>query len=137
MGDRTTKRHRVMVVDDDPIVLEVTRERLEAAGYEVILRDAGLGTSAAVLRESPDFLLLDVNMPALGGEALARMLSKTPGGAGTGVILYSGQNPSRLAKLADDCGALGAIHKTPSAESFLQQFERCVAVANGRRAVGA
>ncbi len=134
MAERTPKRGRVMVVDDDPVVLEVTRERLEAAGFEVTVRDASLGTSAAVLRERPDFLLLDVNMPALGGEALAKMLSRTTAEIGTGVILYSGGDPDKLAQLAHQTGALGAVHKTPHADVFMFQFERCVAIAYARRA---
>src|SRR5262249_26271874 len=68
----TTRRMRFMVVDDDPVVLEVTRERLSFMGYDVIVRESALGTSAAILRERPDVVLLDVNMPSLSGEQLAQ-----------------------------------------------------------------
>ena len=128
------KRGRVMIVDDDPITLEVTRERLEEAGYEVLVRDAALGTSAAVMRERPDFVLLDVNMPALGGEALAKMLCGTSAGCGASVILYSGVDTKRLAQLAADCGALGAVQKTAQRAALptaVRTLHRRIARATG------
>jgi CheY-like chemotaxis protein len=37
-------RIKIMVVDDEPLVLKLTRRRLESAGYEVVLRSEALGT---------------------------------------------------------------------------------------------
>ena len=67
-------RRTVLVVDDDPIVLEVTRERLEGAGYIVYVREEALGTSQWSAEFQPDIVLLDVNMPALTGLDLAQLL---------------------------------------------------------------
>lgn len=64
------KRGKVLVVDDDPVTLEVVRERLSEAGYDVFVRADAIGTSQWVAREQPDFILLDVMMPALGGGEL-------------------------------------------------------------------
>jgi CheY-like chemotaxis protein len=40
------KRGKVLVVDDDPVILEVIKERLDAAGYDVYVRADALGTSS-------------------------------------------------------------------------------------------
>jgi DNA-binding NtrC family response regulator len=118
-------RGRVMIVDDDEIVLEVTRERLESAGWEVVLQHGSLGTAAAVLRMRPDYVLLDVSMPALSGDAIARYLTdRRP--ASTMIILYSARDMADLAPLAARCGAVGAVQKTNDRQAFLNQFERCV-----------
>ncbi len=69
-------RGTVLVVDDDPIVLEVTRERLEGAGYVVHIREEALGTSQWTAEFQPDIVLLDVNMPALTGLDLAQLLQE-------------------------------------------------------------
>jgi PleD family two-component response regulator len=39
------KRGKVLVVDDDPVILEVVRERLDAAGFDVYVREEALGTN--------------------------------------------------------------------------------------------
>lgn len=116
-----------MLVDDDEIVLEVTRERLESAGYEVIVRQSGIGTSAAYLREKPDFLLLDIHMPGLGGEALAKLLNGVPADRRPSIILYSSESRERIAELVRQCGAIGGIQKTSRSETFLAEFEQCAA----------
>src|SRR5262249_53698817 len=121
------------VVDDDEIVLEVTRERLEAVGYQLVLRTSGLGTSAAVLRERPDFLLLDLNMPALDGEAIARLIGANGASNAPAVILYSASDRTELLKMANRCGAVGIIQKTSNANIFYLQLKECTAAARRRR----
>src|SRR5262245_1885960 len=74
-------------VDDDPVVLEVARERLEALGFEVTTRDQSLGTSTWVMQHRPDFVLLDVMMPALNGSELASVILRRA--STTAIILHS------------------------------------------------
>ena len=60
---------KVLVVDNDPIVLGVTRARLESAGYQVVTRDKAPGTSRAILEEDPDVVLLG-SQPSSAGTAV-------------------------------------------------------------------
>lgn len=121
----------VMIIDDDEIILEITRDWLERAGYIVSLRQSAIGTSSAVLRERPDVLLVDVNMPALGGTAIAAMLSNSQRQAPI-VILYSGRPQPELDQLASQCGASGGIPKTSDGHVFLTKFERILQSARSR-----
>jgi CheY-like chemotaxis protein len=125
----SNKKERVMVVDDDEVVLEVARERLESAGYEVITRSKAFGTSAAILREHPEFVLLDVNMPGLQGDTIARLLSAYGPAERPVVILHSSAGRNELMSLAQACGAVGVIEKTSSVMVFMQQFRACVAAS--------
>jgi DNA-binding NtrC family response regulator len=120
-----TRQHRgqVLVVDDDIVVLEITRERLERAGFSVVTRTSALGTSAYIRKEKPAHVLLDVNMPGLSGDALAKLI--VDGDFRTGVILHSSQERQALAALAQKCGALGVIEKTDDDEYFRAQLEGC------------
>ena len=115
-----------MVVDDDAICLEVTRDRLIAAGYEVIVRDSALGTSAAIMRERPHVVLLDQDMPGLTGEQLAQLLSAQTSDHRATLILYSSEPLSKLSERAKRCGAAGVIEKTSSDRRFLQQLSDCL-----------
>jgi DNA-binding NarL/FixJ family response regulator len=111
----------------------VTQQWLVDEGYEVIARQTALGTTAAVLRERPDVLLLDVSMPALRGEHVAELLSRSDGPGGSLVLFYSASPEPELTRLVHASGAHGAIQKTSDRELFLSRFE---ALAGGKRRHG-
>jgi two-component system response regulator PrrA len=117
----------VLVVDDDPVTLEVARERLERAGYTVVVRDVAIGTSEWIVEHAPDVVLLDESMPALSGSVVAQILKRRR--LRTTVILHSSLSREALADLARASGAAGAIQKTSSDTQFQREFERIV----GRR----
>ncbi len=118
------RRIKVLVVDDDPISLEVTRTRLAKAGYEVVTREDALGTSTAIALEDPEVVLLDVAMPGISGEALAKLIADNPKRSHISVIFHSARDVVELQTLAERCRALGAIPKTSDAAVFQLQFER-------------
>lgn len=122
-----TENTKVLVIDDDPIVLELVRQRLTTAGYDVRVREEALGTTQAVREERPDVVLLDVMMPALNGERIASLLRAGAGTRGVGVIFYSSKSESDLAALIEQTGALGAIHKGGDEADFLERFRELVA----------
>ena len=126
-------RGLVLVVDDDPIVLEVVREKLQAAGYEVEVRERSLGTSEWIVLNRPDLVLLDVMMPALDGSNLAQLLKQRGLTRKVGVILHSRKAPYDLARLAARVGALGAISKLADDAEFMREFERLASAHRARR----
>jgi len=126
------RRGKVLVVDDDPIILEVVRERLDAAGYDVYLRADALGTSQWVAREQPDFILLDVMMPALGGGELGQLLKRSNSTNQTAVILHSSMTSSSLQPIIERTGAIGAIGKTHDGAKFMAEFEQLAAQARAK-----
>jgi CheY-like chemotaxis protein len=118
------RRTKVLVVDDDALSLEVTRARLVSFGYDVVTREDAVGTTAAVARENPDIVLLDVAMPGVSGEALARLISNDPKRKRVAVILHSARDEDDLQRLAVQCRALGGIQKTQNASMFRIRLER-------------
>ena len=126
-------RGMVLVVDDDPISLEVAKEKLQAAGYDVEVRAQSLGTSEWIALNEPDFVVLDVMMPALDGSILATFLRQRGLTRKVGVILHSAKPAYELARLSARVGALGAISKTEDSGEFLQEFERLAAAHRARK----
>jgi DNA-binding response OmpR family regulator len=118
------RRGKVLVVDDDPVILEVVRERLDAAGFDVYVREEALGTSQWVAREQPDFILLDVMMPALSGGELGQLLKRSTATNQTAVILHSSMAAATLQPVIERTGAIGAIAKTADGVRFIAEFER-------------
>jgi CheY-like chemotaxis protein len=61
----------VMVVDDEPQVLDIERHILEGAGYQVLLATSALDAIARLADgPPPDLLITDLDMPELGGDEM-------------------------------------------------------------------
>lgn len=116
-----------LVIDDDPVVVEVVRERLTGLGFEVTTRDRSLGTSTWVLQHRPDFVLLDVMMPALTGGELASVIKRRA--ISTSVILHSSKSATELRELVEKTGALGAISKSLDERRFCDEILRLTRAA--------
>jgi len=127
-----TASTKVLVIDDDPIVLEVVRERLEGAGFVVVVRDEPLGTTNVVRDERPDIVLLDIMMPALNGERLAALLRSNRSLHSLSIVLHSSKAPAELMRLVEQTGALGAISKSESEGEFMRKFHDLVRVHRER-----
>jgi two-component system, OmpR family, response regulator len=85
-----TRQARILVVDDEPTVLDLLRELLTAKGYDVMAVSTGAAALAAVPKFLPHVLLVDISMPGLSGpqvlEALRGSGSKIPVIAMSGLV---------------------------------------------------
>jgi two-component system KDP operon response regulator KdpE len=65
---------RILVVDDEPQIRRIMRTTLTGAGYEVDDSRSGEEALEKVREFRPDLMLLDINMPGMGGLAACRAL---------------------------------------------------------------
>lgn len=91
---------RILIIDDDPTHLACARELLEAEGYQVDVHLTGFGATEKLIRTRPDLVLIDVNMPALSGDALASILRRRVHASGVRVFLYSSNDEDALRRAA-------------------------------------
>ncbi|MDQ2941787.1 MAG: response regulator [Chloroflexota bacterium] len=66
----------ILVVDDDPGILDAVAELLRIEGYAVETAANGAAALEAIARSRPALMLLDMRMPVLDGWGVARMLSE-------------------------------------------------------------
>jgi len=71
-------RGTVLVVDDDPSVRRCLGEFLEAEGYKVLSAPNGRAALGILEEETPDLLLVDVEMPVMSGSRLVEALAHYP-----------------------------------------------------------
>jgi CheY-like chemotaxis protein len=98
---------RILVVDDDPDVIEYLSSFLEDEGYEV---GAAIDERTALARVetfSPDAILIDVMLPGRSGLDLMVCLRRDPRWAGTPLVLVTGDD----AVLKDDCQSYLESHQ--------------------------
>jgi DNA-binding response OmpR family regulator len=112
MSATSKTRGRVLIVDDEPDLLEGMKMLLELEGIDVIIHGS-LITLPLILRDAdPDVVLLDISLPALSGTSALRSglrkLLKTDGS----VVLFSGRSDRELTALAQELGADGFITKS-------------------------
>ncbi len=127
----------ILVIDDNAVVLEMTRATLEQAGFRVVTRDRASAAIAAVLQERPDLVLLDVNMPNMTGDSLADVLSRTRAARGTIVILYSSLPANALRVKALAAGAHGFIQKSGVQVDLVRQVRGFLQQADSKGALRA
>jgi two-component system, chemotaxis family, chemotaxis protein CheY len=97
---------RVLVVDDDPDILDALAEILEVEGYDVQRARNGREALQRLEQGLPDLVLLDLMMPVMDGWEFARSLA--PGARPPIIVLSADRNVSVKAK---EIGALGWLAK--------------------------
>lgn len=72
--DGRMEETKILVVDDDPDILDAVTTILEAQGYTVITGHDGIEALANLKAEKPDLMILDLLMPRMDGFAVCREL---------------------------------------------------------------
>jgi signal transduction histidine kinase/CheY-like chemotaxis protein len=80
---------RILVVDDDPNIRELLSQEFVEAGYQVQLASNGREAVAAVRRERPDLIVLDVMMPEMNGFDVAAVLKNDPATMDIPIVILS------------------------------------------------
>ena len=120
---------RVLVIDDEPSILRALRINLTARDYEVTTAADGTSGLAAVSRERPDVLILDLGLPDMDG---TDVIHGVRGWTSTPIIVLSvwGQEQMKVAAL--DAGADDYVTKPFGMDELLARLRAAV-----RRAVPA
>ena len=104
-------KKKILVVDDDEILLDVTKELLADEKYEIITHREGIGVLNLVSQLQPDLVLLDINMPFLPGDALAMHMKAVSDMDHVRIVFYSSNDEDSLRESVSACGVHGYICK--------------------------
>ncbi len=124
---------RVLVVDDEPVVISSCRRVLTQAGYEVDTSDSGREGMRRALAEDFDLVLTDIKMPDVDGMELARTLrNERPG---TAVVIITGYGSVRSAVEATKFGVSDYIEKPFTPEEIAGAARRALGPVRREREV--
>jgi DNA-binding response OmpR family regulator len=111
---RTDRRYHILIVDDEPNVRLVFRTTLESAGYEVAEVEDG-DTAIAALETAPaDVVLLDLQMPRIGGMEVLRRLRESGNDVPVVIVTAHGSIPDAVEAMR--LGAIDFLAKPLSPE---------------------
>ena len=121
---------RILIVDDNKVILETMSMKLTANGYEVITALDGAAAISIVRSEKPDLILLDISLPAgpggvqWDGFLVLDWLRRSDDVKHIPVIIISRTEPEKYRDRALAAGALAVFHKPVDYPQFLETIRR-------------
>ncbi|MBI4598042.1 MAG: response regulator [Candidatus Omnitrophica bacterium] len=109
----------VLVVDDEPQLVELVQLRLEDSGYRVITAPDGSAGLRKAQTEQPDVIILDVMMPYLNGYEVCQLLKQDAQYRHIPIIMFTAKTQAKDEQMACECGADAYLRKPFQPEEML------------------
>jgi two-component system sensor histidine kinase/response regulator len=129
-SESDSSKGRILVVDDDRIIVEILSQSLSLAGYEVITAADGQEGLELARELRPDLVLLDVMMPRLDGYSVCSELKKDPGTQFIPVIILTALTDRDDKLKALEAGADEFIRKPPDRQELLIRIKSLLRTKN-------
>lgn len=126
----TTNKKKILVVDDDPVVVKAFVIKLKANDYEVLTASDGSTAVNIARTQRPDAILLDINFPddfgsvAWDGFRILDWLNRIGGATNIPVFIISGGDAAKYQAKAREAGAAGYFQKPLIHEELIAELER-------------
>ncbi|MEE8637610.1 MAG: response regulator [Candidatus Margulisiibacteriota bacterium] len=116
----------VLVVDDEPSVVEVVKDLLRNAGYNVIFAFNSEQALANAVKEKPDLAVLDVMMPGMNGFELGYKLKTNSATQGMPIVYLTILKEQKDRDEAKKIGAEDFISKPFDPKALLETIEKII-----------
>lgn len=125
-----TRKQRVMVIDDEPEIVDYTRFLLEREGCDVVTATSAEAALDELTRAPPDLVILDVALDGMSGELdgleLCRRLKASPGSSDVPVLIVTAVCSEDVRDEAMAAGASGFLVKPFELSEFLGEVRQHV-----------
>ena len=116
-------KEKILIVDDEPDILEFLSYNLEKEGFEVVQAGNGTDGLKVAKTENPDLIVLDIMMPEMDGVELCRQLRATPGFENTLIAFLTAREEDYSQIAALDVGGDDYITKPIRPRVFLSRIK--------------
>lgn len=125
-GKEPSDKRRILLVDDDPEIIDSLRYALEALQFKVLIaRDGNQGLAIAE-RENPDLVILDMMMPKRSGFLVIEKLRRTFS-VPVKIIMITANEGSRHKAYAEMLGVDDYIRKPFAMDRLVESVKRLLA----------
>ncbi len=118
--------HRILIADDDRLILSTLGQGLRDAGYEVLEATDGEAAVHLCDTEQPDLAVLDIRMPGMSGVEAAHLIQQR---TEVPFMFLSAYGDKEIVKLAVEQGALGYLVKPVDIPQVVPAIEAALARA--------
>ena len=115
---------RVLVVEDNPVNLELVAALLESEGCEAILAETADASFRLAAAERPDLILMDIQLPGMSGHDAARRLKADPVTAGIPVVAITAHAMRGEEARAREAGFDAFLTKPIDTQAFRETLRR-------------
>jgi len=123
---------KILIVDDEPDLVQTVQDRLEMSGYTVVTASDGKEGLEKALQAEPDIILLDVIMPIMDGFEMLEALRMHPQSRDYAVIMLTARSQRQDIVRAKTCGIDDYIVKPFELGELIEKIED---ILERRRAV--
>lgn len=123
-------KKRILIVDDDRLVLATFERGLRNAGYEILTAESGPQALSVCAENPPDLVLLDIRMPEMSGLDAAQQLRRE---TDVPFVFLSAYDDIETLKQAAAHGALGYLVKPVDMPQVIAAVEAAMARAEDMR----
>jgi CheY-like chemotaxis protein len=122
--DKTTRKKRILIVDDDLTMMETLSRLLTHNGYEVTQASYALPALFRAVRTPPDLILADLDMPIMNGLELIDQFKGHLDTRDIPIVVVTGSLGEDTRRQAFAAGCAGYVTKPLVAGEFLAQLEK-------------
>ena len=123
----TPSGKRILVCDDDPVILRLLQVNLELEGYEVLLANHGEEAFEVAQTTRPDLIILDIMMPRMDGYQTIAALKANDGTQHIPVVFLSAKAQASDIEKGKEQGVADYLTKPFDPSDLLDVVERLVA----------
>lgn len=116
---------KILIVDDEPDILEVTIPRLKKSGYTVLTTTTSEEALDLVPKNMPDLILLDMLLPKMQGDELCKWLKKEDKFKHIPIIIFTA-SIVRIPEKVNEMGADDYILKPFDAKELLRKIRKFI-----------
>lgn len=114
----------ILIVEDNERNMKLARDILQVKGYHTIEATTGLAGVRAARQETPDLILMDIQLPDISGIEVYARLRADPATAGIPTIAFTASVTQADRSRIMDAGFAGFMAKPINLQSFLQTIEQ-------------
>ena len=116
------EKKRILLVDDEPDLVQLVSLRLQAAGYEVQTAYDGQQAIEQVKKNRPDLMILDLMLPKIDGYKVCRLLKFDERTQNLPILIFTARAQAEDVTLATECGADAYLTKPFDASTLLSKL---------------